>query len=97
MLRAISRFQAEQALQGFEEAVAPTGARGLLQSYGRLVQKLVEQRLTELLELGAIFRREVHPPQRPLHLDRAEACHALSQLRDHRHDGETAIPGPKTL
>src|ERR1700739_2037742 len=62
MLRAISRFQAEQALQGLEEAVAPPGSRGLLQRDGGVVQQLVEQRLTEVLELGAIFRREVHPP-----------------------------------
>ena len=78
MLRAIARFQAKQALQGFEEAVTPAGARSLLQSDGGLVQELVEQRVTEVLELRAILQSQVHAAQRPLQLVRSDALHAVA-------------------
>src|SRR4029077_16128755 len=97
MLRAIARFQAEQTLERFEETVPPTGAGGFLQRDRGLVQKLVEHCVTELFELGAILRGQMHPAQRPPYLLRPNALHLIAQLFQHRHDGQTTVPGPEPL
>src|SRR4029077_18732776 len=63
-LRVISPFQAEETLDRFEEPIAPPCAGGLLEGDRGLVQKLIEQRVTEMLDLGAILRAQVHATQR---------------------------------
>src|SRR5690242_210284 len=97
MLRPIARFQTEQTLERFEETVPPTRAGGFLQRDRGLVQKLVEQRVTELFELGAILGGQMHAAQRPSDLIRPNALHLIAQLFEHRYDGQTTIPGPESL
>src|SRR2546430_17614742 len=59
MLRAIVPLETEQFLQRFEETVPSAGLRGLLECDRGMVQELVEQRVTELLHLGAILGRQM--------------------------------------
>src|SRR6266496_403168 len=62
MLRAIRPLQVEQPLERFEQAVAPARLGRLLERDGGRMQELVEQRLTEVLDLAAILGTEMRQP-----------------------------------
>src|SRR6266496_4142837 len=62
MLRAIRPLQVEQPLERFEQAVAPARLGRFLERDGGRMQELVEQRLTEVLDLAAILGTEMRQP-----------------------------------
>src|SRR6058998_148937 len=88
----------EQAPQRFEEAVTATFFGRRLQSHRGLMEELVHERLTELLDVGAILGRECPQlPQCALQLGRAQRFHAAAELFDRRDDAEAAVPGPEEI
>src|SRR5436309_3576482 len=97
-LRAIRPLQAEQLLQRLEEAVTAPGLRGLLERNRGGVQKLVEQRVAELLHLGPILGRQVRKAlEGTLQLRGAHVVEAPAKLFQHRHHSQPAVPGPEPL
>src|SRR2546430_17644569 len=86
MLRAIVPLETEQFLQRFEETVSSAGLRGLLECGRGMVQELVEQRVTELLHLGAILGRQMRETfERALQLS---GTHVVEPLRSEEHTSE---------
>ena len=62
------------------------------------MQELVQQRLTELLDLRSILRTQmIELTQHPLELGDAYIIHAGAQLLDGRDDTEPAIPRPEEV
>src|SRR3977135_4126496 len=97
-LGVIAPLQAEQPLQRLEQTVAPPGLRGLLERDGRLVEKLVQQGVAEVLDLPAILgaqMREAAP--RALHLGPPHPVQPLAELLQDGHDDESAIPRPEAI
>src|SRR5439155_2645525 len=94
----IAPLQAEEPLQSLEQAVAPPGLRGLLEGHGWLVQKLVEQRMAEVLDLSAVVGAQMREAaQRALQLGGAYLVQPLAELLQDRHDDQPAIPCPEAL
>src|SRR5206468_3838474 len=90
-LRAIRPLQAEQLLQRLEEAVTAPRLRGLLERNRGGVQKLVEQRVAELLHLGPILGRQVRKAlEGTLQLRGAHVVEAPAKLFQHRHHSQPA-------
>src|SRR5947209_15756021 len=98
MLRAIVPLETEQFLQRFEETVPSAGLRGLLECDRGMVQELVEQRVTELLHLGAILGRQMRETfERALQLSGTQVVEPLPKLFEHGHGGEPGVPGPEAV
>src|SRR5207245_8518173 len=97
-LRVIPPLQAEEPLQRLEQTVAPPGLRRLLERDGRLVQKLVQQRLAEVLDLSAILGAQMREAaQRALQLRGAHLVQPLAELLQDGHDDQPAVPRPEAL
>src|SRR2546422_567266 len=97
-LRVIAPLQAKQSFQRLEQAVAPPGLCGLLEGQGRLVQKLVQQRLAEVLDLSAILGAQMREAaQRALQLRGAHLVQPLAELLQDGHDDQPAVPRPEAL
>src|SRR3989442_12721019 len=97
-LRLITSLQAEEPLQRLKQAVAAPGLRGFLEGDGRLVQKLVEERVAEVLHLFAVVGAQMREAaQRALQLGGAHLVQPLAELLQDRHDDQPAVPGPKAL
>src|SRR5438094_929979 len=98
MLRAIVPLETEQFLQRFEETVSSAGLRGLLECDRGMVQELVEQRVTELLHLGAILGRQMRETfERALQLSGTHVVEPPPKLFEHGHGGEPGVPGPEAV
>src|SRR6266480_3520386 len=97
-LRVIAALQAEKPLEGLEQTVASPGLRGFLEGDGRLVQKLVEQRVTEMLDLPAVVGAQMREAaQRALQLGGAHLVQPLAELFQDGHHHQPAIPCPEAL
>src|SRR2546426_8884293 len=77
-LRVIAPLQAKQSFQRLEQAVAPPGLCGLLEGQGRLVQKLVQQRLAEVLDLSAILGAQMRSEEHTSELQ--SPCNLVCRL-----------------
>src|SRR6266850_7988819 len=94
----ITPLQAEEPLQRLEQAVAAPGLRGLLEGDGRLVQKLVEERVAEVLDRFAVVGAQMREAaQRTLQLGGAHLVQPLAELLEDGHDDQPAVPGPEAL
>src|SRR5690348_12571744 len=97
-LRRIASLQTEQPLERLEQPVPPTGFGRRLDGDRGLMQELVEQRLTEMLELAPVLRAQVRQsPQQTLDLVRPHVIHAVAELFKHRHHRQAAVPRPEPL
>src|SRR2546425_115483 len=97
-LPAILPLQAEEPLERLEQTVAPSGLRGLFERDGRLVQKLVQQGLAEVLDLPTILRAQMgETAQRALQLGGAHLVQPLAELLQDGHDDQSAVPRPEAL
>src|SRR3989475_11931114 len=91
-------LQPEQLLQRLQQAVAVPHARRPFQHDGGLVQELVQERLTELVHLRAIFGREmIEPAQRPLQLRAPQIIEPVAERPDHGDDAQTVVPAPEPI
>src|SRR5947208_12872019 len=92
MLRAIVPLETEQFLQRFEETVSSAGLRGLLECDRGMVQELVEQRVTELLHLGAILGRQMRETfERALQLSGTHVVEPPPKLFEHGRSEERRV------
>src|SRR5947208_14908189 len=97
-LRVIAPLQAKQPFQRLEQAVAPPGLCGLLEGQGRLVQKLVQQRLAEVLDLPAILGAQMREAaQRALQLRGAPLVQPRAELLQDGPDDQPAVPRPEPV
>src|SRR2546422_6906184 len=97
-LPVITPLQAEEPLQRLKQAVAAPGLRGLLEGDGRQVQKLVEERVAEVLDLLAVVGAQMREAaQRALQLGSAHLVQPLAELLQDGHNDQPAVPRPETL
>src|SRR5438445_85032 len=98
ILLAMLSFQAKQLLERLQQAVPVPGLNRLLERDRGRMEKLVEQRVTELLDLGAVLGRQVREPfQDALQFRGAHLVELPAKLLQHRHHGEPAVPRPEPL
>src|SRR5690349_14473639 len=91
-LRGIASLQAEQPFERLQQPVPPTGLSRRLDGDRGLMEELVEQCLTEMLELAAVLRAQVRQsPQQALELVRPHMIHAVAELLQHRHHRQAAV------